>query len=188
MSLRIVTAFGAAALAATVWFGIGAEAQQPDGFALAVDDKGKLRVPDVDYRKSWSLLGVFVVNGDDAAEGMHAVYTQPESVEVYRETGSFPDGTVLVKELFGTETEDMTTGSVSRAAETQGWFVMVKDATGRYAGNPLWGDGWGWAYFDGDDPKTSPTESYVAECKECHVPAQNTDWIYVQGYPVLKKN
>ena len=53
---------------------------------------------------------------------------------------------------------------------------------------PHVGDGWGWAYFEGEDPKNSTTESYDAECKACHVPAQNTDWVYVQGYPVLKKN
>ncbi len=188
MSRRFVAAFGAVGLAVALWIGVGAEAQEPDGFALAVNEKGELRVPEVDYRKSWTSLGVFVVNGDDEAEGIHAVYTQPESVAAYRETGTFPDGTVLIKELFGTETSEMTTGNISRAAKTEGWFVMVKDATGRYAGNPLWGDGWGWAYFAGDDPKSSPTESYVAECKECHVPAKNTDWIYVQGYPVLKKN
>ena len=29
---------------------------------------------------------------------------------------------------------------------------------------------------------------YNADCKGCHVPAQSTDWIYVEGYPVLKKN
>ncbi len=187
MSRRIVTALGAAAVAAALWFGAGAVAEEPDGFALAVGQNGQIRVPDVDYRQSWSLLGVYVVNGDEKADGIHAVYTQPDAVTAYRETGEFPDGTVLIKELFGTETSDMTTGNISRAGKTEGWFVMVKDATGRYAGNPLWGDGWGWAYFAGDDSRTSPTKDYQAECKACHVPAKNTDWVYVEGYPVLKK-
>ena len=32
------------------------------------------------------------------------------------------------------------------------WFVMIKDEKGRYPGNPLWGDGWGWALFKTDAP------------------------------------
>ena len=37
----------------------------------------------------------------------------------------------------------MTTGTVSRAGTLKGWFVVVRDSTGRCAGNKLWGDGWG---------------------------------------------
>jgi hypothetical protein len=29
---------------------------------------------------------------------------------------------------------------------------MMKDSKGRHAGNKLWGDGWGWSWFDADSP------------------------------------
>ena len=62
---------------------------------------------------------------------------------------------------------------------------MVKDGTGRFAGNKLWGDGWGWAYFDATDRTKTTSTDYETGCKGCHVPAEATDWVYVQGYPVL---
>jgi hypothetical protein len=64
-------------------------------------------------------------------------------------TESFPDGSVLVKEVFQAATGPMTTGTVSHA-ET--WFVMTKDVNGRHPDNALWGDGWGWSWFDAADP------------------------------------
>src|SRR3546814_19256354 len=76
------------------------------------------------------------------------VYTQPKSVEAYRSTGHFPDGTVLVKELYEGASDDLTTGRVSWSGKAAGWFVMVKDDTNRFSGNPRWGDGWGWSFFE----------------------------------------
>jgi len=92
-----------------------------------------------------------------------------------------------VKELFETETADMTTGRVSRAAGTVGWFVMVRDTVGRFPANPLWGDGWGWSFFEAGNPDVTVTTDYKADCLGCHVPAQETDWVYVHGYPTLKR-
>jgi hypothetical protein len=46
--------------------------------------------------------------------------------------------------------------------------------------------GWGWAYFDGKDRVRTTTTDYTADCKGCHVPVQHSDWIYVEGYPVLR--
>ena len=123
--------------------------------------------------------------GKQGSQGFHVVYAQPEAVAAYRKTGKFPDGTVLIKELFSTTTDDMTTGTVSRAAKTTGWFVMVKDGTHRFASHKLWGDGWGWAHFDAKDRTRTTSTDYQTDCKGCHVPAQATDWVYVQGYPVL---
>ncbi len=178
---------GLTALAAIFFVGSVAVADEAlDGFEIAVDKSGAIRVPDVDYRADWTMLGTFSVAGEEGADGLHVVYAQPGAAQAYRKDGVFPDGTVLIKELLGTKTEELTTGTVSYAAETSGWFVMVKNANDRFDDNPLWGDGWGWAYFDKDDRNTSPTEDYVAECKACHVPAQATDWVYVRGYPALK--
>lgn len=163
-----------------------------DGYALAVDKTGTIRVPDVDYRATWSVLGTWVVAGGDevdgaaGAAGMHAVYTQPGVIEHYRKTGQFPDGVVLVKELLKAKTGAMTTGVVSHATEIEGWFVMIKDTKNRFPGNKLWGDGWGWAFFGADNPAVTTTEDFRAECLECHVPAKQTDWIYVYGYPALR--
>ena len=157
-----------------------------DGFKIAADQNGSIILPDQSFRTEWTLLGSWTVNGEAGAEGMHIVYTQPGVAEAYRKSGTFPDGAVLVKELRGASTEDLTTGNVSYAGALQGWFVMVKDQTNRFPDNPLWGDGWGWGFFGADDPTKLVTKDYAEECIACHVPAQETDWIYVRAYPALK--
>ena|SRR6516165_8558510 len=48
----------------------------------------------------------------------------------------------------------MTTGTVSHADSLRGWFVMMKDSRGHYAGNDLWSDSWGWSWFDAANPST----------------------------------
>jgi hypothetical protein len=73
---------------------------------------------------------------------LHVVYASTGTIDVYRKYGRFPDGAVLVKEVFDTTTNGMTTGTVSSAGTLAGWFVMVKDGAGRFPGNKLWGDGW----------------------------------------------
>lgn len=157
-------------------------------FSPHVDAKGTISLP-LDFR-SWPHLGTWSIAGDDeagGAAGFHVVYTQPASIETFRRTGEFPDGAVLVKELIETETGDLTTGRVSWAKEVTGWFVMVKDRKGRFAGDGRWGDGWGWALFNANQPANSVTEDYKTECLDCHIPARNDDWVYVRGYPALAK-
>jgi hypothetical protein len=158
-------------------------------FSPYVDEMGNITVPR-NYRTEWAFLGTWSVASDSGqppgAKGLHTVYTQPGTIEAYRETGAFPDGAVLVKELLSTQTGSMTTGQVSRGEAIEGWFVMIKDTEGRFADNPLWGDGWGWALFNAEDPTQTVTENYKAECIQCHVPARQTDWTYVEGYPPLR--
>jgi hypothetical protein len=153
-----------------------------------VDPDGNLRVPR-DYRTTYQLLGSWAVAADagQGSKELHVVLVSPGAIEAYRREGRFPDGTVLVKEVFKTATKEMTTGTVSRAETLKGWFVMVKDSAGRYPGKSLWGDGWGWSWFDAANPIKTTSSDYRLNCKSCHVPAQATDWIYVDGYPALKR-
>lgn len=151
-----------------------------------VSADGSIAVPDVDFRKGWAFLGTFSVAGDEGTTDHHVVYTQPETVDAYRATGRYPDGAVLIKELYQVQTDDLTTGRASWAGDLAGWFVMVKDAKARFPGNPLWGDGWGWAFFAPDNPDMTSTEDYQAECLACHEPVRDQDLSYVQGYPSLR--
>lgn len=148
---------------------------------------GAIQLPE-NFRTDYEFLGAWAVSGDadtGGKIGQHIVYASPGTVKAYRETGKFPDGTVLVKELFNGKTEDLTTGSVTSAAAVSGYFVMVKDAAGKNTG-PLWGDGWGWAFFGADNTKQTTTKDYKAECLACHEPVRDRDLIYSYAYPVLK--
>ena len=153
-----------------------------EGFDL-VDKTGNIRKPP-GFRDRYQALGTYVVL-DPKGNEMHATYASPGAVENYRSTGKFADGTVLVKEVSGTDHAQMTTGDAHWASGTKVWFVMIKDEKGRYSGNPLWGDGWGWALFKFDAPDKQVATDYKKDCLGCHIPARGTDWVYVQGYPVL---
>jgi Cytochrome P460 len=153
-----------------------------------VDARGNLSVPS-NYRASYRFLGSWAIAADSAggSKELHFVFASPEASDAYRKDGHFPDGTVLVKEVYGAATGEMTTGSVSRADKLKGWFVMVKGDASRFPGNALWGDGWGWSWFDATNPTQTTSTNYRTNCKSCHVPARSTDWVYVDGYPVLKR-
>ena len=153
-----------------------------------VDAKGNLRVPE-NYRTEYQFLGAWAVAAEDGngSKEMHEVYASPGTIATYRRTGDFPDGTVLVKEIWGTETQPMTAGLSSHAQTLKSWFVMVRDSRNTHPGNKLWGDGWGWSSFPADTPTKTSSTDYTADCKGCHVPAQATHWVYVEGYRPLHR-
>jgi hypothetical protein len=148
-----------------------------------VDKTGNISKP-ADYRDIYQFLGTFTVL-DPKGNQMHVTYASPGTAEYYRKNGKFPDGAVLVKEVFGTEHAQLTTGDSHWASGTKVWFVKIKDDRHRFPQNALWGDGWGWALFKSDAPDKQVATDYKKDCLGCHIPAKSTDWTYVQGFPVL---
>jgi hypothetical protein len=161
---------------------------QSGRFSEYVDDKGNISLPN-DYRTKFSHLGTFSVASKSGGhtDELHNVYTREEDVAAFQRDGKFPDGAVIVKEVYATEMEVLTTGDSSWATDTKVWFVMIKDSVGRFKENKLWGEGWGWALFEGKDPKKQVATNYGVDCRTCHVPAQKDDWIYLRGYPTLRQ-
>ncbi len=159
--------------------------QADEAFSPHVDESGEISFPS-DFRSTMVHLGSWFVP-DGGASGFHGVYTEKESLDAYRKTGVFPDGATLVKELRVSVAGNYTTGQgVSHeTTDIKQWFVMIKDASGRFEENPLWGDGWGWALYKPDDLQTNLASNYKADCLGCHIPARETDWIYVEAYPIL---
>jgi hypothetical protein len=164
------------------------------------DAKGNLHVPD-GYRTTYQYLGTWAVAADQGpgSQELHVVYASSGTITAYRKDGHFPNGAVLVKEVYQAATGHMTTGTVSHADSLRGWFVMMRDTKGRFAGNNMWGDGWGWAWFDAANPSTyslflplpgggqAKSTDYRANCRPCHLPAQASEFIYVDGYKPLKR-
>ncbi|MHB8202284.1 MAG: cytochrome P460 family protein [Desulfomonilaceae bacterium] len=156
-----------------------------EGFSPYVDAMGHISLPK-DFRTRFVHLGSWAVVDDRSSKGLHNVYTERKTVEQYRKTGKFPDGATLVKEIRKLESGELVTGHpVVWGSSPVRWFVMVKDAKGRFDGNPLWAKGWGWALFNADDPKTNVAKSYEADCKNCHIAAEKSDRVFIQGYPIL---
>jgi len=170
---------------------LSAHSAPPDTFDSLVDKQGNISLPN-NLRTSWTHLGSYVVGNAGMAEvetpavDLHQVYTQPDSIRYYRQHGKFPDGAVLVKTVSATQMETMTTGQVHYDAAPKVTFVMVKDRQNRFPDNSAWGEGWGWALFNGDQPGPSQTTNWKGEgfnnCYGCHLPARDDDWVYTRGY------
>lgn len=157
-------------------------------FSAYVTEQGEISLPQ-DFRRNMVHLGSWFVPEGDAG-GFHDVYADPAAVDGYRKAGKFPEGSVIVKELRFATKESLTTGkNVSHANQNiKQWFVMIKDSQGRFANNPNWGEGWGWALFKPNAPQKNLSANYQNDCRGCHTPAQSSDWIYVDGYPTLKSS
>lgn len=159
-----------------------------NAFSPYVSKDGAIDLPE-DFRKDMAHLGSWYVP-EGGASGFHDVYTEQSSIEHYRKTGKFPDGATLVKELRHSSSGNYTTGqNVAYAnGEIKQTFVMIKDSKNRFAGNGLWGDGWGWALYKPDNKGVNVASNYKTDCLGCHVPAKKDDWIYVEAYPTLTKS
>ena len=158
------------------------------------DSDGKLKRP-TGYR-GWVFVGAPLTphglnNGMAGFPEYHHVYIEKHNVDAYRKTGSFPEGTVIVKELTrvldptfpdGSRTE--TSGRGFFNGEYNGMDVTVKDSK-RFAKT----NGWGFFNF-GHRPwplEESAADAPVAECAGCHIAnVAKTDMTWVQFYPLLR--
>ena len=158
------------------------------------DSQGRLTLP-TGYRR-WVSMGVSLTpNGLNRGEApfpeFHQVYVEERNLDGYLKTGSFPEGTVLVKELSRVLDPTFPDGSRSEPSG-RGYFdggyngldVMVKDSK-RFANTNAWG-----FFTFGHHPlpyAESAEESPVYQCAGCHIAnVANTDMTYVQFYPTLR--
>ena len=120
VGLAVVVGLAAGTVAALAQSGGGAPARPT---ANVVDAAGHLRVP-ADYRILYQALGSWAIAADSGqgSKEIHAVYASPGAIDAYRKAGHFPDGVVLVKEVFATSTNEMTTGTLSHADKLKGWL------------------------------------------------------------------
>ena len=156
----------------------------PGAFGRYVDTEGNISLPE-DFATEWAHLGSWAVAKDGGVEGIHNVYAPKEEVEYFRQHLEFRDGAMMVKEVRAARGAAHTTGDAHWAEDVQVWFLMVKDRKARFPENPLWGDGWGWALYNGGDRSKQVATDYKKDCLGCHVPAEKTDFSYVYGYPLL---
>jgi hypothetical protein len=153
-----------------------------------------LKLPE-GYRH-WAFVGAPLTpnalnNGKANFPEYHHVYVEEKNLDVYLKTGSFPEGTVFVKELTrvlnptfpdGSRTEPSGRGYFN--GEFNGMDVTVKDSK-RFAAT----NGWGFFNF-GHHPlpySSWAKEASVGECAGCHIAyVAKTDMTWVQFYPILR--
>lgn len=169
------------------------EAQAPQSSAVW-DADGKMKLP-TGFR-AWVFLGAPLTpnalnNGKAGFPEFHHVYVEKKNLDAYLQTGTFPEGTVLVKELTRVLNPTFPDGSRKEPSgrgyfngEYNGIDVSVKDSK-RFSGT----NGWGYFTF-GHHPlpyAETAAESPVTECAGCHIAnVAKTDMTWVQFYPLLR--
>jgi hypothetical protein len=142
---------------------------------------GRMLLP-ANYRE-WVFLssGIDMSYGPGAGQPGHSlfdnVFVNPEAYKAFRETGTWPDKTVLVLEIRGAQSK----GSINQrghfqSGEVMGVEVHVKDAA-RFPGK--------WAFFGFDDGSEAKQIPHTANCYSCHESHAAVDTTFVQFYPTL---
>jgi Cytochrome P460 len=157
---------------------------------------GKLKLP-AGFRR-WVFVGApLTPNGLNDGHAnfpeYHNVYVESKNFDAYLKTGSFPEGTIFIKELTrvlkptfsdGSRTEPSGRGFFN--GELNGIDASVKDSK-RFAKS----NGWGFFTF-GHHPmpyEQAAPEARVSECAGCHLAnVAKTDMTWVQFYPILRDN
>jgi tetratricopeptide (TPR) repeat protein len=180
--IRGVLAAGLVWVAALMLYPVGA--QPPSKPAARYEGKDTLLRPE-GYRE-WvfvgSSLGLRYDEGKRQPEQPQYsnVYIDPAAYRTYKETGTFPEGTVLVLEHAASEEKKQPGLRGSFQKEFSGLSAAVKDKD-RFA------DGWAYFTFDGaGKTKASARPAKKAACYDCHREHAAEDNVFTQFYPVLK--
>lgn len=113
----------------------------------------------------------------------HNVYIHPSDYHHWEKTGTFPDGTVIVKELVSVGSKTATSGKGYFMGDFVGLEALVKDSK-RFKGEP---GNWAFFSFGHKYPLSDSTEKLpVATCSTCHQANGADDFVFTQYYPVLQ--
>lgn len=120
----------------------------------------------------------------------HNVYIQPQAYKIYKETGKFPEGTIMLKELQLTRSGEFKDGSRSEVSG-RGYFpagfngidISVKDSK-RFSKT----QNWGFFNFGHHAPpyKATAAAAPVANCAQCHIDNATKDMVFTKFYAHLQ--
>src|SRR3954447_3276201 len=162
--------------------------EMPDSEKPKYTADGELVKFSPDVYREWIWVGEPVtpneLNPPEAAfPEFHDVYINPTAWREWKKTGTFPDGTVMIKELTSAGSKESASGKGYYQGEFTGLEHGVKDSK-RF---PKEAKGWGYFSFGHKYPlkEQAPLQS-VATCGSCHVGSAEDDMVFTQYYPVLR--
>jgi hypothetical protein len=125
--------FAGLALVAVLQGNIPLQATAVDDFPKPIfNNKGELLRPDISYRE-WIYIGTPLtpneLNPPEAPfPEFHNVYIHPSDFDHWKRTGTFPDGTVIIKELVLVGTKQAVSGKGYFMGEFTGLEAAIKDS------------------------------------------------------------
>jgi len=151
-----------------------------DGPAYTSD--GRLKYP-ANYPE-WIFLGTGIdmsYTSDSMAMGsmFNSVFVNPSAYRAFKQTGHWPEGTVMVLENRGAASAaSINKRGKTETAELMGLEIHVKDSAHLKSG---------WAFFNFDNPSDKTSSGKLipppASCYTCHEAHAAVDTTFTQFYP-----
>jgi len=144
------------------------------------NDKGQLKLPEL-YRE-WIYLSTgldmsYSPGGSMDHHMFDNVFVNPESYKKFKETGTWPDKTMLMLEVRGAGSQaSINKRGNFQSGEVMGVEVHVKDEA-KFPGK--------WAFFGFDNGSLGNLFPADAACYSCHQAHGAVDTTFVQFYPTL---
>lgn len=136
--------------------------------------------------ETWVFVGSTLAlsyKDDSPHDSLNNIYLMPEDYAVFKQTGKFPNGTILGMKVFSPETRDaegiVNGGTFAGALEIVEFAVKDPDRPNATA-SP-------WAYYifaANGQPSAFPRPD--VRCANCHRLNARTDNVWVQFYPTLR--
>jgi len=170
-------------ISVTVFLGV---AQAEEYFKI--NKNGELERP-TGFRE-WIFVGT-PLTPNDMNDGkapfpeFHSVYIDPESWEHWKKTGTFREGTILIKELISVGAKGAASGVGYFMGDYLGLEATIKSKK-HFPNEPG-----NWAYFSFSTPDHKTLNKTSAKfpapaCNACHDASAADDWVFTQYYPVLR--
>lgn len=162
------------------------------------NEDGSVQAPKPEEFRRWIFIGTPLTpnglnDGKAAFQEFHNVYIEPSAFDHFSETGEFPNGTQIAKELtYVRKGDDCTETGACFEVSGNGYFqgeysgmeLTVKD-TERFPDEPG-----GWVYYSfghHSPPYAESAQAFPAEaCNACHEASADNDFVFTQFYPVLR--
>ncbi len=144
---------------------------------------GQLKYP-ADYAE-WVFLGAgldmsYSAEATPDHSTFNSVYVNPSAYRAFKQTGHWPDGTLMVLENRGaTGASSINKRGKTESSEVMGMETHVKDST------RIQGDGWAFYGFEQPTDRKSSGRLIArpASCYTCHEAHATVDTTFVQFYP-----
>jgi hypothetical protein len=196
IAMTLLFIFVIATLAAVLSPSAATNAPSRTRYVPQYTTSGELILPKNDIWREWVFVGSPLTpnalnNGRASFPEYHNVYINPWAYEIYKKTNTFPDGTVMFKELQLTLSPAENPDGSRTEPSGRGYFpgafngadVSVKD-TKRFAAT----EGWGYFDFNHFEPKAATAKVEERDkCAFCHIDNAKKDEVWTQFYRLLDK-
>ena len=126
-------------------------------------------------------LGMSYSENPNKQATFHNVYIHPRAYREFKQTGRFPERTILAMEVLAPGSQS----SINRQGQFEDRFIGVEATVKDSSRFPE-----GWAYFNfirsGQDPAPTAKAFPKEACWNCHHEHGETDNVFTQFYPVLR--